>query len=148
MLCLSSAGSVGGARCSVLIVAIPCDCAPPGGGVSPTRLRNDCDNPGAKLAMATPAMSARTERGRRPIMRGAPAHHPLGSTSPLRVHQPGSLKVFGDGLELAYDRACRTAPAVCRCVEAVIDVIVNQRFFASPTAFSTACSCLARSRQG
>ncbi len=65
-------------------------------------------------------------------MRGAPAHHPLGSTSPLRVHQPGSLKVFGDGLELAYDRACRTAPAVCRCVEAVIDVIVNQRFFCLP----------------
>ena len=61
-----------------------------------------------------------------------------GSTTRLAAHptyasiKPGSLKVFGDGLEFVYDRACRTAAAVCRCVEAVIDVIVNQRLFCLP----------------
>src|SRR6266536_4111835 len=91
MLSLSSVGSVRGARCSVLIVAIPCDCAPPGAGASPTRLRNDCDNPGAKLAMVTPAMSARIESGRRSYL-ALRLDHPLGSASHLRVHQAGFAK--------------------------------------------------------
>ena len=51
---------------------------------------------------------------------------------PYASVEPGSLKIFRDGLEFAYDRARRTAPAVCSCIEAVIDVIMNQRLFGLP----------------
>ncbi len=54
---------------------------------------------------------------------------------PYASVEPGSLKIFRDGLEFAYDCPRRVAPAVCRCVEAVIDVIVNQRLFGLPDGF-------------
>src|SRR6266568_8757931 len=136
MACLSSAGSVRAVRRSPLLVAVSRGCALFGPEASPTRLRNDCDNPGAKLAMAMPATSATMERGRRPIMPWRSAASPDWKRFPPYASvEPGSLKIFRDGLEFVYHRPRRVAPAVCRCVEAVIDVIVNQRLLAPPDGF-------------
>ena len=45
------------------------------------------------------------------------------------LFKPGRLKVFRDGLEFADDRTRRSAPPVGCLIEAVIEVIVDQRLF-------------------
>jgi hypothetical protein len=72
----SSAGFARGNRAAGSLAAVSRGCPAPGRGAKPTTLRNDCDNPGTKLARATPAASAIKERAKRPVIPGPAATRP------------------------------------------------------------------------
>jgi hypothetical protein len=113
----SSAGFARHGRVSGSLAAVSRGCAAPGPDASPTTLRNDCDNPGTKLATDTPTANATTQRA------------PVFQRIAFALFKPGRLKVFRDGLEFAEDRTRRSAAPVGCLIEAVIEVIVDQRLF-------------------
>jgi hypothetical protein len=64
-----------------LLAVSPRDCVAPGSDINPTALRTDCENPGIRLATATPATRATIKSDKRPIIpqhsQSWPRHRPL-----------------------------------------------------------------------
>src|SRR5215211_3561689 len=129
--CFSSVVSEPALCCSA---TSPLGCAAPDPGTNPTVLRTDCDSPGNRLALATPSANTTIRIDRRRTMltcsKRAKTRSLIRAQFTLR-----RLEVFGNRLELAHDGARRLASAIGRRIEAMIDVVMNQRFFSFAEGF-------------
>src|SRR5215211_6415911 len=128
--CFSSADSDPALRSSTS----PLGCAAPGPDANPTVLRTDCESPGNKLALATPIANTAIKSDKRTTMLMCSK---LPKTRPLTGAQftLGRLEILRNRLELAHDGARRPAAAIGCGIEAMIDVVVDQRLFGFADSF-------------